>query len=160
MKKIFSVVVVLVASLIFSVGQCFAEIESVKDIDKKMQVLEKLYKYDMSLLYNKSEIIGQRRDSFQKEIQNYKRNVKMTITILEKTKQEITNLADQGESDLTISNLYLSADNALYDFDNKTFDFLQKIESIMPTITYQKFKKKFETFYESLKIVEDDLSIK
>ena len=58
---------------------------------------------------------------------------------------------------IQIKKLYQEADTTLYDIDSKTMQYLYSIRPLMPTLTYQKYSKKFKEFYNDLKLTNSKI---
>ena len=116
-------------------------------------------------MVNKNELIGEIRSSFDMSTMQYKNNAGITAESLRNILRQIDivkNSADFSDSDknLQISKLYQDADSALYDLDSKTINYLMEVQRIMPTITYQRYVKKFLEQYNQMNLTGSQLYIR
>ncbi len=151
-RKLLLLTLSVIFSIFFTAYNAFAAVQSVSDINNKIIAIEKVQNMDFTTMYNKTDLIGQNRDNFKMAADNYKRFAQMTAGKLRTIQNEIGN-ASSGGTSTSVSNLYYDADNVIYEFNNKTNAFLAELELFMPSITYQKFVKKFNTYYNSLNIL-------
>ena len=63
------------------------------------------------------------------------------------------------DRDLKIRKIYQDIDAALYSLDSQTLSYIFAMRNIMPTITYQRFVKRFEAFYNSLGLTENQMTL-
>ncbi|HIS88135.1 TPA: hypothetical protein IAA87_01740, partial [Candidatus Avigastranaerophilus faecigallinarum] len=72
------------------------------------------------------------------------------------------NSSDFSDSDkaIQINKLYQDADAALYNFDSQTLNYLFSLRSIMPSISYQRYTKKFQEFYNGIGLTDNKLIVK
>lgn len=142
-----------------------AAIRSTGEIYAKKAKLQTLSSYDFMSFVNKNELIGYRFGEFNMASSQYKNSVSMAIdslnSIIDQIKY-IENSADYSNSDkqVQISRLYQDADSVLYDLDSKTITYLTSVRDFMPTLTYSRFVKKFQTFYNQMQFTTTQILIK
>ncbi len=150
-KRIISIAAIVLVSIFAINLNTQAAVNSMASLDSKIAALEKLSKLDFTTMYSKTQLIGLKRDEFERASGNFKSNAEMTAIQLKGIKNELQNLDPKNDADKII-NLYLNADNSIYDFNNKARAFVVGLEFIMPTLTYQKFTVKFYNYYNSLNL--------
>ncbi len=150
MKKILFNLFIIFSVFLFTISSAFAEIKTVADIDKKIISLKVIYNTDFTTFYNKTELIGNATDNFINYTENYKRSAYMTATKLENIKKQISELTGEDKSKQTA--LLFEAEDCLFEFDNKTFMYIESLRRFVPSITYQRYQAKFNTFYNSLNL--------
>ena len=66
--------------------------------------------------------------------------------------KSVNNSTDYSNTEKTMqtSKLYQDANTALNDLDIKTMNYLIEIRNYMPTMTYQRYLKKFQEYYNDL----------
>lgn len=142
-----------------------ATVTSEYDIQTKISQVQQLATYDYSQMVNKTDLIGYRRANFNMYISQYSTTANMTVeqlrTILSQI-QLLQNSSEISDSDkrMQYNNLYMDADKILYNLDNQSVNFLASCKNTMPTITYQKFVKRFLAYYNSLQITNNALNFK
>lgn len=132
-----------------------AYIASEYDIQRKVEQLQQLSEFDFLSLINKNELIGYRLDSFNMSCMFYSNSVRVVAENLNNILKQIElvkNSSDYSdtEKNMQISKLYQNADTALFELDSKTMSYLMDIRMGMPTITYDRYVKKFREYYNSL----------
>ena len=161
-KKIISLFSLLCLLFFVAIGTADAAIKTKADITVVVKKLNSLSKTDMTSFVNKSELIGVRKERFSLYSTQYQRKIVSTVENL----QNISNSIDVINKSLEISNtekkmqlqkLYQEADAALGDVDNITLDFLVGSE-MLPSITQQRFIKKFLAYYNSLNITDQNIT--
>lgn len=157
MKKIFKNLFFGLITLLVFVTVSNAAILSNADIYRNTTKLKELYDYDFSTLVNKSELVGMRADSFNIQTEQYKNSVYNAQTQLQNKLQRlqvIENSIDYSDSekDMQKSQVYQEVSVILADLNTYTYNYVYQLEYVMPTITYQRFSKKFLEYYKSLEI--------
>ncbi len=142
---------------LFSAIYVQAAIISESNIYTKIQSLQKLAGQDYISLINKSEMIGNRLDSFNLASSQYKNTVYLALEKLNNIPSQIDvikNSSDFSDSDkqIQINSLMQEADSVLYDLDAQTMNYLFSLKYYMPSITYKRYVKKFQEFYNSLNL--------
>ena len=156
--------IILAAAVFFVMAlNANALIRSDADIYASINRLNSLVVYDFNSLFNKSEIIGYRLDSFNYSTLQYKnaaRNVYEYFNSVIGQINTINNSTEISNTDkqLQISNLYQNAEAALYDLNSKSVNYLISLRGVMPTITYQKYVKSFVKYYNSLQLTDAPIS--
>ena len=153
MKKILASIFIM---LYFALN-AFASINSVSDIESKISKLNQLNNYNFINLVNKTDLIGERLQSFDMLSSQYKNEVFLASENLKNIINQINlikgadNISD-SEKTLQISKLYQDTQTILYNIDSKTVQYLYGLRTFMPTITYQKYSVSFSNFYNGLNI--------
>ena len=155
----------LVFALFAFVLNANAVVSSVADINKKIVDLKKISQYDYNSLVNKNELIGYRLDSFNMASAQYKNSANLVVDNFNNIIFQINtikNSSDFSDSDkqVQINKLYQDADAALYNLDSQTMNYLFSLRTIMPTITYQRYVKKFQEFYNGIGLTDNKLSVR
>ncbi len=163
-KKILNLFTLICLAL-FSIFQtAHAVIMSEADITFKMNQVQSIANYDFYSMINKNELIGEMRSAFNMSTMQYRNNANMTVESLRNILSQIDiikNSSDFSDSDknLQLSKLYQDADRALYDLDAKTINYLFDAQRVMPTITYQRYVKKFLQQYNDMNLTDSKLYI-
>ena len=162
MKKIIAGAVVTSVLLFSSVLSAFSATSSVYDISSNINKLTQLAECDFNSMINKSDLIGNRAQNFDMLTSQYKNDVlnnKENMTNIIKQIEILNNSLELSESDkiMQIGRLYQEVDSMLYVIDSRTSQYLYSIARIMPTITYQRYFKKFKEFYNQLDISNNQL---
>ncbi len=161
--------VLKVLFLLFAFLSCHltasAVISSESDMMRKINQLKTISQYDYISLVNKNELIGYRLDSFNMASSQYKNSTKLVIDNFNSILFQIDtvrNSSDFSDSDkqIQINKLYQDADSALYNLDSQTINYLFSLRDFMPPITYQRYVKKFQSFYNEFQLTNNEISIK
>ena len=64
-----------------------------------------------------------------------------------------------SDKSMQIARIYQEATTDLYNMDTQTINFMIGLNQFMPTITYSRFVKKYQEFYNGLDITNTDLSV-
>ena len=162
LAKILILVAIFITSLFIPAN---AIVTSEYDIQRRIQQVQQLATFDYNQFVNKADLIGYRRNNFSMLISQYTTTASMTaeqlrtiVTQIQMTKKS----SDFSDSDkmINVNNSYLDADKILYNLDNQTINFLYSCKNTMPTVTYQKFVKRFLDYYNSLQITNNSLQFK
>ncbi len=162
MKKILASLALTAALIVTFAANAFAAVKSVSDINSKMDSLNQLGSYDFHRFINKSDLIGERLQNYNMLTAQYQNNA----IVAEETMRGIINQINvlSGSSDISdmektmqITKLLQEADTALYDIDSKTIQYLYSVRPLMPTLTYQKYSKKFKEYYNELKLTNSKI---
>ncbi len=142
-----------------------ALISSEADILNKINQLQVISDYDYISMVNKNELIGYRLDSFNMASYQYKNSAKQVIDNFKNLlfqMDTIKNSSDFSDSDkdVQIKKLYQEADSALYTLDSQTLNYLFSLRDFMPPITYQRYVKKFQAFYNDFHLTDGQISVK
>ena len=135
----------------------FAAIETIEEINNKIDGLNQISELNFNKFVNKSDLIGDRLQNFNMATAQYQNTAYVSQETLKSIISQIEVLnssSDISETEriMQINKLYQEADATLYSMDSKTIQYLYSIRSLMPTVTYQKFSKKFKEFYNDLNI--------
>ncbi len=131
---------------------------------EKVESIQALASFDFYSLFNKSELIGYNLTSYNVTTSQYKQNAMATIELIRSSLSQIQlvrNSMDMTDEDknIQINKLYQDIDGSLYALDSQTLNYIYSLRSIMPTITYQRFVKKFEEYYNSLQLTNNSMSL-
>lgn len=165
MKNKFLGVISLVCLLVFAaVNAANAFIFSQDDVYSAIEKMRDLSHKDMVSMINKSELIGYRYDNFRMVTMQYQRNVAAAADSLQNIANRISlveNSSDYSntEKDMQAQQLYQEADATISKIHTDTVNYLMSLNQ-MPSITYQRFLKKFQEYYNSLNLVESQIDIK
>ena len=156
MKKIFGLIALFLSFLFIPV---FADVSNDRDIQDAVAKLNGIVSMNPYSLFNKSELIGYRRDQFEMSTNHYKSRVAAA-------RDRITNLRYQVKSvknDINISDEERSTkidgsmqeiNGYLAEVDSLTFSYLNEIRWFMPSLTYQRYYKKFQQYYNYLNVTK------
>ncbi len=165
MKNKFLKIFFLIFSLFAFVLNASAIVSSEADINRKIVQLKKLSQYDYNSIVNKNELIGYRLNNFNMATAQYKNSANLVVDNFNNIIFQINtikNSSDFSDSDkaIQINKLYQDADAALYNFDSQTLNYLFSLRSIMPSISYQRYTKKFQEFYNGIGLTDNKLIVK
>ncbi len=156
MKKILAkLFIVLIATVTLVCNSAFALIRSEGDINQAVYKLNQIQNQDFVSFINKSELVGNRLGEFKMVSEQYKTSAAAASDTLKGILSQIetvTRSSDIASSDkeMQIRTLYSEANTVLLDMDNKTITYISSLGSIMPSITYERFIKKYTTYYNNL----------
>ena len=158
-KKIICILFFLILILPLS---AFGLVRSDEEAAVKINQLESLVNYDFFDLFNKSELIGMNLTNYNISTSQYKQSAMSTIELIRSSisqVQMVRNSIDLTDEDklLQINKLYQDIDAALYSLDSQTLNYMYSLRMIMPTITYQRFVKSFQTYYNSLDLTNNKM---
>lgn len=164
-NKIFSVIAIICFVVFGFTSNVLAAINTEADLKFKIDQLEQLCEYDFSSLVNKNELIGFRLDDYNMSTLLYINSIMVTTSNLKNLERQIELIKNSmdisgTEKDMQINKLYRDAETALYDLDAKTINYLMNAKNSMPTITYNKFVSTFQSFYNSLYLTGQYMSVK
>lgn len=165
MKKKLLLIFTLILTAIF--GCCLqskAYIGSEQDIQNKIVQVRELSQFNFLSLINKNELVGYRLDDFRMSSQFYANSIVVVADNLNNILNQIELIKNSSdltdtEKNMRIRQLYQDADAALYDVDTKTINYLIDIRRPMPTITYDKYIKKFQQYYNGLNLTNSSLNV-
>ena len=165
LKSKLSKFLLLFISFFFFILSANALVNSSSDINAKIIKLNKIAQYDYNSFVNKNELIGYRLSNFNMLTSQYQNSAKQSVDNLNNIVFQIDtirNSSDFSDSDkeLQINKLYQDADTTLYNFDSQTLNYIFSLRNVMPSISYQRFAKKFQEFYNEIQLTDNKLSIK
>lgn len=167
MKKSAAVLLLTAAFMFIMHSAAFALVRSEADIRIKANILQKMADYDYLNLINKSELIGSSRQNFNMSAQQYKNDAKLAqenmlkiISQIQSTRALNEDYMSSSDKNMQINRLYQDADSILYDMNNKAVNHLYSISGYMPSMTYQKYAKKFSSFYNAFNLTEVKIEVK
>ncbi|MBQ8887794.1 MAG: hypothetical protein IJY61_08855 [Candidatus Gastranaerophilales bacterium] len=163
-RKFFSCLFAIALVLFAFAQNVNATIYSEADIYQKINQLNTLIDQDFVEFVNKSDLVGYRLDSFKMSSANYKNVARMTVEKLRKMLEQINSINQSSEfsdsdKSMQIARIYQEATTDLYNMDTQTINFMIGLNQFMPTITYSRFVKKYQEFYNGLDITNTDLSV-
>ena len=151
--------------LICSALNVNAAITSKYDLQNTVNKLDNLANFDCLSLINRNELIGNRLNGFIMRTSEYQRMVITTKdSIIEGLSRIdfIENSGDYSDSEkaMQLREVYNNANYALSDLNSKTINYIMSMANYMPSLTYQKYIVKFQNYYNSLNLTDNDLLIK
>lgn len=166
MKKKLLSAISLICLLMFSIcSNAWAAINSQAAINSTSNKLMQVSTMDFMSFVNKSDLVGYRYSNFQMQTEQYKRSVSGTVTNLQSISNRINIIKNSidfsdSEKEMQTRQLYQEADTAIYNVNTLTINYLIGLKQSMPTITYQKFVKKFQDYYNGLKIDSNNIYVR
>lgn len=163
--KIFSFIFSLFIALFAFCQSANAMVSSDSDIHNKMNKLNVIINTDFISFINKTELIGNRLTHFEMATAQYKNHARMSRDnlqgMLEQT-GKIKSSLDMTEADknMQVSMIYQNATNMLFNMDIATTNYLASLKYVMPSITYSRFIKKYQDFYNGLNLTDSDVELK
>ena len=161
MKKIFCFICLLVFALPLTAN---AAVRSEGDAITKMNKVQTIVDYDFYSFFNKSELIGNNLTNYNISTSQYKQAARSTKELINSSLSQAKMLRDSidlttEDRDLKMRKIYQDIDAALYSLDSQTLSYIFAMRNIMPTITYQRFVKRFEAFYNSRGLTENQMTL-
>ncbi len=161
LKKIFCFICLLVFALPLTAN---AAVRSEGDAITKMNKVQTIVDYDFYSFFNKSELIGNNLTNYNISTSQYKQAARSTKELINSSLSQAKMLRDSidlttEDRDLKMRKIYQDIDAALYSLDSQTLSYIFAMRNIMPTITYQRFVKRFEAFYNSLGLTENQMTL-
>ena len=163
-KKLFLALTIILTMFFAFSSDAKAQILSDQDVIMKIQQVEELFDFDFLSLVNRGELVGYRLDDFRMQSQVYANTIYVAIDNLKNISSQIQYIRASQEisntdKEIRIRKLYQDADLALYDIDNKTANYLINLKYSMPSITYERYLKKFQEYYNGLDLTSSDLHV-
>lgn len=148
-----------------SISDVQAVINSEYQIEASANRVMELANADLLSMVYKNELVGYRLDAFKMRAQEYQRLAQYhaeNLNALVNKVQLANNSIDVSDSEKEMQRrqYYQEADAALSDLNSKTITYLYGIKDIMPTITYERYVKKFLDFYNGLQLSDSELRIR
>ena len=165
MKKIIAKIFIVFALLIsFISTSANAAITSDYDLTYKRSQLQTIINTDFLSFINKTELIGYNLSNFNMHSSQYKYQINLAIEKLNGCANQIDFIRESKEisdsdKNIKINQVYMDANSALYEIDSKTINYIYTVREAMPTITYQKYIKKFTEFYNSIQLTESMINL-
>ena len=165
MKKILSLFSVLCILFFSAISSAEAVIYSEYDIDVAIQKMNELASQDLLSFVNRNELIGFRLENVNMATMQYQTTVKATADSLVNMRNRIDivkNSADfsDSEKNMQINQIYQEADASISNTTSKTVMYLIELRNSMPTITYQRYVKKFQEYYNQLNLGNYQVDVK
>ena len=163
--KLFGFIFALFLAMFSFVQSASALIYSEADIYQKMDKLKVIMNTDYISFINKADLVGYRLSSFDMQTMNYKNQARMNIENLNNILSQIKDIRysmelSETDKNMQISKLHQQAANLLFGMDNMTMNYLLSLNTIMPTITYDRFVNRFQEFYNELNLTNADVKVK
>lgn len=161
LKKLFCFICLLVFALPLTAN---AAVRSEGEAITKMNKVQTIVDYDFYSFFNKSELIGNNLTNYNISTSQYKQAARSTKELINSSLSQAKMLRDSidlttEDRDLKMRKIYQDIDAALYSLDSQTLSYIFAMRNIMPTITYQRFVKRFEAFYNSLGLTENQMTL-
>ena len=165
MKKILSLLSILCIVFFSAISSVEAVVYSEYDIDVAIQKMNELASRDLLSFVNRNELIGFRLENVNMATMQYQTTVKATADSLVNMRNRIDivkNSADfsDSEKNMQINQIYQEADASISDTTSKTVMYLIELRNSMPTITYQRYVKKFQEYYNQLNLGNYQVDVK
>ena len=163
--KLFGLIFALFLAMFSFVQSASALIYSESDIYQKIDKLKVIMNTDYISFINKADLVGYRLSSFDMQTMNYKNQARMNIENLNNILSQIKDIRysmelSETDKNMQISKSYQQAANLLFGMDNMTMNYLLSLNTIMPTITYDRFVNRFQEFYNELNLTNADVKVK
>ena len=163
--KLINCLFALFLALFSFVQGAFAFVTSDAEIKQKINKLNVIMNTDYISFINKADVVGYRLSSFEMQNANYKNQARMNIENLNNILiqlNDVRNSLELSDTDknMQVAKLYQQAKNILFGMDNVTMNYLMSLNTIMPTITYERFVKRFQDFYNGLNLTNADVKVK
>lgn len=165
MKKLLGLLT-LVCLLFFSaITDANAAINNKYELRAAADKVSEIARYDVLSFVNKNELIGYMLDNFNLRAMDYQRiaqyhaeNMYGYITQIEIIENSVD--FSDTEKEMKCRQFYQYADTSLADLNSKTISYLVGLRDMMPTITYQRYVKRFLDYYNDLNLTETDIRIR
>ena len=159
LKKLFLIPLMTILMLFNSILSAEAYINSQEELHNSILKLYELRNFDSLSLINKNELIGERLANFNEARFTYNSALEASLHQLLLYEDELYELyksedANQQFIDIQVQRIYHDANSVVANVNNQAGDFLKNIRHIMPTVTYQKFRKKFYDYYQSVELIK------
>ncbi|MCD7880055.1 MAG: hypothetical protein LUG16_09010, partial [Candidatus Gastranaerophilales bacterium] len=137
-KKFLSNFAAVCLSLLLFCLNADAAVTSKTDIYNKAVSINKVSQFDFSSFIPKQEVIGDRKTNFNLITEMYKKEASVATEDLRRIIVELENLEGSAQQDTQEKQqqLYNQADRIIYDFDSKSYAYIMRLESVLPSITY------------------------
>ena len=161
LKKLFCFICLLVFALPLAAN---ATVKSESEAITKMNQVQTIIDYDFYSFFNKSELIGNNLTNYNISTSQYKQAARSTKEMIRSSLSQAKMIRDSidltpEDRVLKMGKIYQDIDAALYSLDSQTLSYIFAMRNIMPTITYQRFVKRFEAFYNSLGLTENQMTL-
>lgn len=165
MKKILNLLSILCIVFFSAISSVEAVVYSEYDIDVAIQKMNELASQDLLSFVNRNELIGFRLENVNMATMQYQTTVKATADSLVNMRNRIDivkNSADfsDSEKNMQINQIYQEADASISNTTSKTVMYLIELRNSMPTITYQRYVKKFQEYYNQLNLGNYQVDVK
>lgn len=155
MIKKFLLIPLFLLMLMFSfVSSAEAYIQNEVDLANKIRSLQTLRDADTITMINKAELIGYRLEDFNSARMGYNSAISYAIDQLyqiqnDLAKNELSGLDENAKLMQKLA-LFQRADTVISNLNTQTNMYMETIRYPMPILTYEKYRKKFWNFYNSL----------
>ena len=156
MKKIFGLIALFLSFLFIP---AFADVSDERDIQDVVAKLNGIISMNPYSLFNKSELIGYRRDQFEMSTNHYKARVTsardriLNLSNQMKTIKKDTNINDEDRATAMTGSMQ-EVNGYIAEVDSLTYSYLNEIRWFMPSLTYQRYYKKFQNYYSYLNVTK------
>lgn len=135
--------------------QANAYISTEQDLQNNIKKLQTLRNFNPGSIISKGDLIGYRLDDFNMAVNTYNTAITYSIDQLLQVQSDIAKFKTMSgitNSDryAQIEKLYQQANTVMSGLESQTTTFVQNASKPMPTLTYERFKKKFWEYYYSL----------
>ncbi|MBQ3640458.1 hypothetical protein II906_00765 [bacterium] len=156
MKKILGLIALFLSFLFVPV---FADVSNDRDIQDAVAKLNGIVSMNPYSLFNKSELIGYRRDQFEMSTNHYKARVAAARDRISNLRSQLKsikndNSINEEEKSTKLDGSLQEINGYLAEVDSLTFAYLNEIRWFMPSLTYQRYYKKFQNYYSYLNITK------
>lgn len=165
MKKILGLLFTLILLFFSTAIDANAQIKSKNDLQNVAKKVCDLSDYNLISLVYKNELIGYRLENFNMRSMEYQRIAQFHADNLKSLKARydvVQNSIDfsDTEKEMQSKQIFQEADASLSDLNSKTISYLIGLRDLMPTITYQRYVKRFLNYYNDLNLTDVDLRVK
>lgn len=160
LKKLFLIPIIVVLMLFNCISSAQAYISSPEDLHNTILKLYELRNFDSLSFINRSELIGERLANFNEARFAYNSAIESGLHQLLQYEEELNTLTSSGDDteqkiiDLQKQRIYHDANAVVSNINSQAGIFLQAIRPVMPTISYQKYRKKFYEYYEAVELLK------
>ena len=165
MKKLLGIITfTFLAIFSLTINSAFALVFNQDDALETIDKLDTIASTDLFSMVNKSELIGIRYENYKMLTNQYQSEVLGTANLLRDKLNKINiilNSADYSDTEKQMQSnaLYQEINLALNTIDTRTMNYIFALRDYMPTITYQRYNKKFSDFYNSFGITDTKVNI-
>ena len=157
LKRFFLIPIISLLMLFTCISSAQAYINSQQDLHNAILKIYDLRNFDSMKFISKSELIGERLTDFNEARYVYNSTLESGMYQLMQFEEEINRLnnstnMDQRAIDTQIQRIYNNANAVVSNINSQAGMYIQRIRYSMPTMTYQKYRKKFYEYYESVNL--------
>ena len=158
MKNKFLLIPIMVIFMLFGfIQNAQALVQNEADLNLEIQKLTILRDNDTLQMINKAELIGYRLDNFNSARYAYNSSISSAIDQLNMIKDNVSKLKSDPNVENNIKEIeeqryYQEANNIIINLNNQASMYIYNLRMYMPSITYDRYTRKFWDFYNSLGI--------